>query len=261
MSAFELSIRRLTLAQTIVAVVTCIILGLQLNEMHTGSSDTHDLALAAKAQSETAKAIAESAKSQSEATSQIASSTTQEVNQLKASVAEEHAATEHADLSLQRSERPWVNAESVEVNNLTLQDHPTLTMQVKTTFRNTGKSVATNGWTSIWIAPNVVKTLRDDWRKPCKTIAQEKEAEAQANKLKLGATWPHGFVLAPGESVPDEITFRDSGVSTNNYQSGYYILGCTTYDDQFGNHHHTNFCFTPAGDTKFKACNGFQEAN
>lgn len=269
MSAFERSIRKLTLAQTIVAVVTCIILALQLNEMRTGSRDTHDLAVAAKAQSEAAKAIAESAKSQSEATSQIASSTTEEVNQLKASVTEEHAATVHADLSLQRSERPWVNAESMEVRGLTPpgRNHPTLTMQTKTILRNTGKSVATNGWTSLWIAPNLVKTLRNDWNEPCKTITQQKTAEARASKLNLGSTWPHGFVLAPGQSVGFDLSFGSSDINENNYQSGYWLLGCTTYDDQFGNHHHTNFCFQPSGpgDTpdapKFKACNGFQEAN
>ena len=269
MSDFESSIRSLTLAQTLVAVATCIILALQLNEMHTGSKDTHDLAVAAKAQSDAAKAIAESAKSQSEATSQIASSTGEEVRQLKASVAEEHAATEHADLSLQRSERPWVNAESIDVKGLTPpdRDHPTLTMHVKTILRNTGKSVATNGWMWIYIAPNLVKTLRNDWRRPCEAIARQKAAEAQANKLNLGATWPMGFVLAPGESVAEEIAFGGSDITIHNYQSGYWVLGCTTYDDQFGNHHHTNFCFVPAGpgDTpdapKFKACNGFQEAN
>jgi hypothetical protein len=120
---------------------------------------------------------------------------------------------------------------------------------------------------SIWIAPNSVKILQQDWNKNCRFIGQQKAANAQANKLGLGATWPVGFVLAPGESVGDENSFGSSDITENNYQQGYWILGCTTYDDQFGNHHHTNFCFQPGGpgatptSPKFKACNGFQEAN
>jgi hypothetical protein len=269
MSEFENSIRWLTLAQTIVAILTCIILGLQLSEMHSGSADTHDLAVAAKAQSEAAKAIAESAKSQSEATARIAALTGEEVTQLKASVAEERTAIEHSDLSLQKSERPWVNAESMEVSGIDPPNpkHPSLTLRTKTIFRNTGKSVAVNGRVRIWIAPNSVKTIHHDWNSPCRMISQQKVGEAHANKLGLGMTWPVGFVLAPGESVGDENSFGGSDITENNYQSGYWILGCTTYDDQFGNHHHTNFCFQPDGpgdtpsSTKFRACNGFEEAN
>jgi hypothetical protein len=269
MSAFERSMRWLTGVQTVVAVVTCLILGLQLNEMRTGSKDTHDLAVAAKSQSDASKAIAESSKSQSDAASQIASSTTEEVKQLKASVAEEHSATQHAELSLQQSERPWVNAESMEVHGLTPpdQNHPTLTMSTRTILRNTGKSVATNGRVWILIEPNLVKTLRADWRKPCMDIERQRTAEAESNKLNLGATWPIGFVLTPGQSVAEDMNIGGSDITPYNSQSGYWVLGCANYDDQFGNHHHTNFCFQTAGpgDTpdapKFKACNGFQEAN
>ena len=262
--------RRLTAIQTLVAVVTCVVLFLQFNEMRTGSKDTHDLAVATKTQSDASKAIAEAAKSQSEATSQIASGTKDEVNDLKASVREEHAATSHADWSLQRSERPWVNAESIEIHGLTFpnDDGPVMNVSTKTVLRNTGRSVATNGWSWLWLAPNTsVQILRENWRKPCKIIEQQKDAEARSNKLGLGANWPLGFVLAPGQATEAFLYFGTSDLTMNNTRNGYWVLGCATYDDQFGNHHHTNFCFQTAGagetpdSPKFRACNAFQEAN
>lgn len=262
--------RRLTITQTVVAVVTCFILALQFNEMRTGSKDTHDLAVAAKAQSDASKAIAESAKSQSEATARIAWATTDEVNQLRASVGEQHSATVHADLSLQRSERPWVNAESIEIHGLTFPNDntPVVNMSTKTILRNTGKSVARNGWSWLWLAPNTsVQMLRENWRKPCQVIAQQKAAVARSNKLRLGANWPIGFVLVPGQATEEHLSIGISDLTMSNTRNGYWVLGCTTYDDQFGNHHHTNFCFQVAGpgDTpdspRFRACNAFQEAN
>ena len=252
------------------AVLTCFILALQLNEMHSGSKDTHDLAVAAKAQSDASKAIAESAKAQSEAATQIASSTSDEVKQLKASVEEQHAATEHADLSLQRTERPWVNAESIEVHGVTsLNDKDQfVNISTKAILRNTGKSVATNGWHWIWLAPNTsVQMLRQSWRKPCEFIAHQKAAVAHSNEMKLGANWPIGFVLAPGQATEEHMYIGTSDLTAENTRNGYWVLGCATYDDQFGNHHHTNYCFQTAGPgetpdaPKFRPCNAFQEAN
>lgn len=270
MSDFERSMRRLTISQTIVAIVTCLILGLQFNEMRTGSRDTHDLAVAAKAQSDASKAIAESSKSESEATQAIAASTKDEVDQLKASVSEAHAATLHADLSLQKSERPWVNAESIQVHGLVFpnDNRPVENVSSKTILRNTGRSIAVNGWHWQMLLPNYTAlVINERWREPCQFIGKSKIALAQSQKAKVGSNWPIGFVLAPGQTAEENMGFGTTELTTENTRNGYYVLGCMTYDDQFGNHHHTTYCFQVAGAgatpdaPRFRACIGFAEAN
>ncbi len=251
-----------------VTLATGIFIALQWWEIRTSSVDTHELAKAAKSQSETTKLIAEQAKTQSDNTAQIATSTAEQVKQLAANVKEAHAATEHAESTFQRSERPWINAESMEAIAF---DPPgdrnqSLSMKVRVVIKNTGKSVATDGEMMVWPAPNSTTILVKGWRKPCEMIENLKFASALSRQRGIGDTWPHGFVLTPGESVPEEITFGSSEITTANYQ-GFWVLGCATYNDQFGKQHHTNFCFQIAGPSAvagipaFKVCNGFQEAN
>lgn len=50
MNAFERSTSRWTKATFAILAATCLFIGFQWNEMRSGSSDTHDLAVAAKAQ-------------------------------------------------------------------------------------------------------------------------------------------------------------------------------------------------------------------
>jgi hypothetical protein len=269
MSAFERSTLRLTRVGLLIAGVTGAVIGLQWYEMRKGGSDTHDLAEAAKAQSEAAKVIAESAKTQSENTAKLATFTSQEVSQLAASVKETHAATDRSELALQRSERPWVNAESLDAPGFSPPSDAagSLSMTIRVVMKNTGKSVATNGWVWVSLEPNSVEVLNREWRKPCQMIEDFKSAITKSIQGGHGGTWPMGFVLAPGESVVEDVVVASSPVTMANMQNGYYVLGCAIYRDQFDKTHHTNFCFQPGGPSatpgvpRFKACNAFQEAN
>jgi hypothetical protein len=139
-------------------------------------------------------------------------------------------------------------------------------MHVKVTLKNTGKSVATDGWARILAEPNRTVLLDKEWRKPCDMIAEFQSALALSRKRGSGGTWPIGFVLAPGETaIEDEYT--GGPVTFQDIRNSFYLLGCVIYQDQYGKPHHTNFCYqpiavTPDGTSKeFKACNAFQEAN
>ncbi len=265
MSAFERSTLRLTRAGLLVATLSGAVIALQWYEMRKGGVDTHDLAEAAKAQSDAARTIAESAKAQSENTAKLANFTSQEVTQLAASVKETHAATNRAESALQRSERPWVNAESLEGSFWSTGDG-NLSGKVRIMMKNTGKSIATNGWVMVSAEPNSVKILNKEWHKSCDIIDDFKSAIAKSAQGGYGGNWPMGFVLAPGESVVEDIGIGNikSDMADLNKQ---YLLGCAIYNDQFSKTHHTNFCFqvggpgATSGSPQFKTCNAFQEAN
>lgn len=269
MTAFEGATLRLSRWGLCIAALTFAIIAFQGWEMYSGSKDTRALAEAAKAQSEATKAIAESAKTQAENTAQLATFTSQEVQQLAANVKEAHSSTEHAESALQRSERPWVNAESMEATNF---DPPSdyrssLAIGVRIVLKNTGRSIAKDGWVKAYPEPNSVQVLNKEWRKPCQDIKDFVAAVEKGKQTGFGGTWPMGFVLTPGEAAIEEISFGNTQITKSNFNDGYWVLGCAIYNDQYGKEHHTNFCFQPAGSSdkpsipKFKICNAMQEAN
>jgi hypothetical protein len=66
---------RLTAALAFFGLCSVVAALLQWNEMHTGAADTHDLAVAAKSQSDNTRTIADAAKAQAENTEQLAEAT------------------------------------------------------------------------------------------------------------------------------------------------------------------------------------------
>jgi len=254
----DIAIVFLTLGILLAAILQTRIFERQWREMHDSGTDTHDLALAAKAQADASKA-------QSESTAKLADSTAQEVQQLQASVREAHAATEQSKHALQVSERPWLNADSIELTryNPPSPTQEPLYMEARVAIKNTGRSVATDVWVKATAEPNRTETLLKDWRKPCRMIEHEKAGVAKARETGQGEVWPHGFVLAPGDTV--ETDLGDLQVDRWTLEkSKYWILGCASYKDEFGATHHTNFCFEPTFGSvppKLKRCGKFEEAN
>jgi len=106
MTAFERSMRRLTIVQVIVAILTGAVIALQWYEMHTGSVDTHALAEAAKAQAEAAKATAESSKAQSENTARQLIISEEQAKAAQGSV----QATQR---QMRQDQRAWLNPQAV----------------------------------------------------------------------------------------------------------------------------------------------------
>jgi len=269
MSVFEMWMVVLTAVAIIVAGVTGGAIFWQgniasrtLDEVKKGGTDTHDLAVAAGKQSDSTKIIAEAAKTQAESASKVAQSTSDEVRQLAANVKEAQAANQQAKRALQVSERPWLTAERLEFTRYDPTQEP-LVMEPIVVMKNTGKSVATDAWVRGTAEPHRTETLLTNWREPCRMIDDEKNAIAKAQATGQGEAWPHGFVLAPGDTVENDLGL----MHVNSYileKSNYSILGCATYEDEFGVPHHTNFCFEPIlGEVqpKFKRCGRFEEAN
>jgi|SRR5579864_9215931 len=199
----------------------------------------------------------------------------QQVAKLGEQVGQTHELVNQAIISnsetvdaLHKSERPWITAESFEITPpiaLPTERVPMLTMGIEYRIRNTGKSVATNGWSLVFIQPNAPNHLTKEWLHGCDEVARIK------GSLILGKqAWPMGFILAPGETKTkkqDSIAYQ---VSSPQQRSGafLYFIGCAVYDDQFDITHHTTFCYqtenggviTPEN-TKLRHCDAFEEAN
>jgi hypothetical protein len=161
---------------------------------------------------------------------------------------------------LQVSERAWVNAESIEILTSTVPGigSDDLSIGARIAMKNTGKSTATDGFARMRIEPNDVKTPTKEWKRACQDIEPFRAA------VESGSTpWPVGFVLAPGQSAPQVVGDTLRGLTADKMANGYYILGCTTYKDQFDTRR-TTFCFQPNEPSDpskgFTVCNGFQEA-
>jgi hypothetical protein len=198
----------------------------------------------------------------------------QQVTKLGEQVGQTHDLVRQAIVSnqntedaLHKTERPWITVESFEIVppvTMPTERIPMISMGFKYRIINTGKSVATNGWSLVFIQPNAPNQLAKEWLYGCDEVARIK------GSMVLGKqAWPMGFILAPGEAKTkkqDSIAYQ---ISNSQGKDGVflYFIGCAVYDDQFDITHHTTFCYqTENGgllapeNTKLKHCDAFEEA-
>lgn len=216
-----------------------------LQEMKTGSgaTDTHTLAQQAVNQAANTADLVKIAKTQAD----VAADT------------------------LRRSQRPWVNAESFEVKRIVLPPRGRFNIYGVLTMKNTGTSVANEGWAEMVALSNNAAVLSKKWDAACKLMDTQMAASHESAKRGLGDTWPIGFVLAPDQET-NSMGFGMGGDFTQiDIFQGFYLSGCAKYTDQFKRLHTTMFCFIPdrpvyredgsINDFKFQVCNGFQRAD
>ena len=84
----------------------------QLKEMHSGGTDTHDLALAAKSQADASKAQAESKKAQVEKMSESLRKTDDLIAETKVQADSTKTLAENSKTSTQLAERAWVGVQT-----------------------------------------------------------------------------------------------------------------------------------------------------
>ena len=191
------------------------------------------------------------------------------------------AAKRAADIAsdnLRKSQRPWVTAESFTPSTFTMAPQGRFYVDGDLILKNTGASVATNGWAMLEAIPNGTDTLSRDWDKPCRDV----DEQISANTSSTNKTpWPIGFVLGPNQETRLRVGSGDpSGVidkrvarqapytpfPSQDPKSGqFYLLGCSRYRDQFGVGHTTRFCFIYLNDklspSGFYICNALETAD
>ncbi|MHB1745607.1 MAG: hypothetical protein ACYCRE_12690, partial [Acidobacteriaceae bacterium] len=191
-----------------------------------------------------------------------------------------------ADETLRKSQRPWVNAESFLPATVDLPPEKRFQVNGDVVIKNTGTSIATDGWAMMVAVPNSADFLTKNWDEACRINDRQMRASRQAAANHRGDTWPIGFVLAPNQETRMRMGSGDAeglidkqirnamrfvGASGRDafgqsFRSGqFYLLGCARYKDQFGTPHTTRFCFiylddkmSPSG---FYVCNGMQSAD
>jgi hypothetical protein len=240
-----------------IVILTAGIVGvsaLQWHEMHSGSADTHDLAVAAKAQADASKAQADAAVKSEADTHALA---VQAVNQAEAakkavgtldrmakdsehSVGTMQAEAEKAlTATIEASkadQRAWFGISDFEVLYYDPIDSST-PFRMQIIFRNSGKTPALRVRlaTRMWASDSIVDGPGD--------------AEIRQVEDSVKATRER-YVTAPGASR--KAIFLDNGTARNMVTSNYkaiqerkrffYFFGQIDYDDVYQRPHTTRFC-------------------
>ena len=106
----------------------------------------------------------------------------QQVSKLGDEVEQTHALVDQAIISnantvdaLHKSERPWITVESFEIVppvTMPTERAPMMSMGFKYRIINTGKSVATDGWSLVFLEPNAPNQLAKEWLHGCDEVAR-----------------------------------------------------------------------------------------
>jgi hypothetical protein len=228
--------------------VAAVIFFLQLTEMRSGSKDTHDLAVQAKATSDSSRVIAEKGVIQADATSALARESAKQaeftkqlataaLEQLRVSHELAKTAARQADLSMQANQaalgimridqRPWLT-----VDRIALSAEPESGKEFYVTYflKNTGKTPALNEK-----ARHNVLLWNEE---PPMTRFDEPPTETRSGSLmniSPGSTsrWHRTEPWAPPEASVD--AYRDK-------KTVVYVHATIWYQDTFGVRYWTKLC-------------------
>jgi hypothetical protein len=173
-------------------------------------------------------------------------------------------AADAAHDTLRIAYRPWVNAESADLEGIVFPPKDRFFAKVKFTLKNTGTSVATDGIATAEVVPDRTDAMLNHAQKVCAWLEPSK-APIEKN-IQPRAT---GFVLAPGNVTPYSVGMGSDEISAYQANDGkFFVFGCVIYRDQFKDGwHHTRFCFQPSGPItnpktiSFEVCDAYGEAD
>jgi hypothetical protein len=232
-----------TLCILIVAMIAAVISYFQWHEMHAGGVDTHDLAVAAKAQADANRAEAESMKTladraqrQAEASDHLAQQSAVSAEaamksardaDISAQATKSMAATAAASLTAaqeneQLDQRPWLAVTSLNLVRFKADDR----VQVKVTFMNSGRSPALH----VQVV-SVINLLAKNEAPRFLQRASGVATRALAPQTGNANTKDSDFFLA-----------AESKEEVEHFTRTIWAWGYVRYDDAFGNPHLTQFC-------------------
>lgn len=166
--------------------------------------------------------------------------------------------------SLHQTERPCITAESAKlIQPAEFPSQHRFFINLDVTFNNTWKSVAIDGLSYFMPEPNSTPFLATRWRRACEITMRQRNAIRAF--IKLGQSWPSGFVIAPNSDAVYQTGSGSDDISARAaWEVTFYLIGCVIYDDQFATQHHTIYCFEPKtkpisnlSDIEWKICNSF----
>jgi hypothetical protein len=241
-SGWERAKRVVDLVAGLSVIATMVFIALQWNEMHSGATDTHDLAIAAKSQADAAKSqadntkiIAESAKAQAENTRNLALAATDQVTKLAAGVRESHALVKATQdtlselrMNFAKDQRPYMWAKAMQPR---FEENKPLLWDVH--FINYGKSPAVHvvNCVVLFYGLNIVPEMTPAYR-------DTKCAETMTRTEAIAPPGDNIFTTASSNAV---LTLDAIKVlKDTDYKIG--LMGKITYEDTAGNKYVSTFC-------------------
>ena len=164
--------------------------------------------------------------------------------------------------ALHKSQRPWVEAESITLREPILFNvRGAYEINAHVTIRNTGNSLAKGVLMSVKLVANTGNEMIKDW--------QSLKFFEDHKRIASGSPWPLGVVIAPSQSVSLPYGWGAATVDVERIKNGgFYLMGYVEYFDQFNKRHYTRFAFNPNGDSvhpwdkkTFVLSGGFHEAD
>lgn len=223
----------------------------QLDEMKSGSTDTHELAVQAKKQADSMNDLARRMKEQAGQAIVQANAANNQVNKLEAGVRETHALAQQAqranDISakaLEVQERPWVGETGMDI-----QGTVSIGQQVSAQLLilNSGKSPAIHTFVNFLISG--------------------KCGEFPTNPKYHPTSTPSIMVVPPNVSMTVGNTSLQITNETIDFLSrtecNLYIYGRIVYSDTFGHSHWRHLCsyWRKGTPNTFSACPFYQDGD
>jgi hypothetical protein len=222
--------RWIDLIAGVAVIFTMVFIAFQSYEMHSGSVDTHDLAIAAKKQADAAKAQSDQAKAQTDKMAESLTKTDALIRQAtKQSRASNELARDAAKMILvserqaRIAERAWIIAAQTDFAPFEIGK----SVKILSESRNTGHTPAINA---------VISSHCDQWHKGETSPVLE---QLTREKIAESTVRPEGGMRAFCNP------FLITQTVINQLHSGDFFVrahGQIWYDDVFGHHHWMTFC-------------------
>jgi hypothetical protein len=218
-----------TLMYTFGAVIQLGVMKDQLKSMEGSSADTKELAKAAKAQADAARATADAALAQAKAMETIARNAAATLDTMRD--------------NLRLEQRPWVGPSGAKVSGDFKAGHRST---VIVAYQNTGKTPALSVVSRILARP---------FRADQHFVPPPTRLEGRDQSFVI-------FPLQTGESRYELV--EESAADMTDLVAGtkkLYVWGEIQYDDAFGRHYRTTYCYFFEVDLTPKPCSTYAYAN
>lgn len=248
MTGFERATLRWAKVAVLMSGLAAIFVSAQWYEMHTGARDTHDLAIAAKAQAEKAETISDSIQ---RAVTAMETGNRQAKEGIDRTLAQSKSALDASLTTSRLDQRAWVGWKYIHVDALEVGK----TVVVDVALVNSGKTLArtVKGYSVLALAPTMeLSEFLEPPPEPSQTI---------------GPFWPELVytVSASGTATSNghQFSLVKTGLDAINSRALFlFVYGKYTYKDVFNWPHLTTFCarYSPAS-KKFEGCEKYNFAD
>ena len=276
MTGFEKATLRWARAAVIMSGLAAIFVCLQWWEMHSGSTDTHSLAVAAgnqatwtqklaadmQTQADRTKDLADRMKDQADRTKTLADESTIQAKAAQVSANAALSAAETANAAMVVGNRPWVKVTPQIVDPLRFgalrNGGPMATMAIRNHFENVGQSVASNivFWEDV-IPVDADHTFR--------TALARRESWCDAHRHNQASwsgsvrfphdPWDEGSIVGPSMATIREVMKESEKDPIAKDKVSFVLVGCVSYRSSFepesAPNHETRFLYllgAPGGD-------------